>query len=130
VSKWGKTSQGKQRYHCNNAACAVITFLLEYTYAGCQPGMHEHIVDLTLNSSGIRDIARSERVSPTTVIAVLKAQQSQVEYVNRAVLDRRTAAKIIVRLHTVIALEAEGDEMWSYVGKKVSSVGCGTRLTI
>jgi insertion element IS1 protein InsB len=36
------------------------------------PEIRRLVVDLALNGSGIRDIARVLRISPTTVIAVLK----------------------------------------------------------
>jgi insertion element IS1 protein InsB len=72
VVKYGKTPDGKQRFHCRNRACQRQTFLLEYTHKGFLPDVKTQIVDMALNGSGIRDTARVLKVSPTTVIATLK----------------------------------------------------------
>ena len=48
------------------------TFLLEYAYAGQSPAIKQHIVDMAMNASGIRDTARVLHISPTTVIKELK----------------------------------------------------------
>jgi insertion element IS1 protein InsB len=42
------------------------------TYKGLSPEIKEHILDMALNGSGIRDTARVLKVSPTTVINELK----------------------------------------------------------
>jgi len=58
VVKRGKTDRGKQRYLCQTAACSHRTFLLAYTNRGSMPSVKRQSIDLTLNASGIRDIAR------------------------------------------------------------------------
>jgi transposase-like protein len=72
VVKYGKTPDGKQRFHCRNLACQRQTFLLEYTNQGFLPEVKTQIVDMALNGSGIRDTARVLNVSPTTVMTTLK----------------------------------------------------------
>jgi insertion element IS1 protein InsB len=72
VVKYGQTSDGKQRFHCQNALCARQTFLIKYVYKGRLPEIKEQIVDMTMNGSGVRDIARVLHISPTTVIETLK----------------------------------------------------------
>ena len=72
VIKYGITDQGKQRYRCQNADGPRHTFILDYSYKGRLPAIKEQIVDMARNGSGIRDIARVLRISPTTVIEELK----------------------------------------------------------
>jgi transposase-like protein len=72
VVKHGQTSDGKQRFLCQNPECARHTFLLDYVYKGRIPDVKQQIVDMTMNGSGIRDIARVLHISPTTVIDTLK----------------------------------------------------------
>jgi insertion element IS1 protein InsB len=72
VIKAGKQANGAQRYQCQNGQCARRIFLLQYQDRGRMPEIRRQVVDLALNGSGIRDTARVLRISPTTVIAVLK----------------------------------------------------------
>jgi transposase-like protein len=72
VIKAGKQANGTQRYQCQNDRCARRIFLLHYQDRGRVPEVRRQVVDLALNGSGIRDTARVLRISPTTVIAVLK----------------------------------------------------------
>ena len=72
VIKAGKQANGSQRYQCQNGRCARRIFLLQYQDRGRVPEIRRQVVDLALNDSGIRDTARVLRISPTTVIAVLK----------------------------------------------------------
>ena len=72
VVKYGQTSDGKQRFLCQNSACARQTFLIQYVYKGRLPEIKEQIVDMAMNGSGIRDTARVLHISPTTVIETLK----------------------------------------------------------
>ena len=69
VVKNGKAESGQQRYLCRNCK---KSFQLEYIYNANQPGTHDQIVDMTMNGSGVRDIGRVLKISPTTVIAHLK----------------------------------------------------------
>ena len=72
VIKAGKQANGAQRYRCQNGQCERRIFLLQYQDRGRIPEIRRHVVDMALNGSGIRDTARVLRISPTTVIAVLK----------------------------------------------------------
>ena len=72
VIKAGKQANGTQRYRCQNGQCARRIFLLQYQDRGRIPEIRRQVVDMAINGSGIRDTARVLRISPTTVIAVLK----------------------------------------------------------
>ena len=72
VVKHGKTSDGKPRFRCQDATCPGVTFIRAYVYQGRIPSVKRQIIDMSLNSSGIRDIARVLHVSPTTVMQELK----------------------------------------------------------
>jgi len=72
VVKRGKTSNGKQRYLCQDEGCRRRTFLLEYTNRGYLPLVKRQIIALTLNGSGIRDTARVLGISTDTVLSELK----------------------------------------------------------
>ena len=70
--KAGKQANGAQRYQCQNDRCERRIFLLQYQDRGRALEIRRQIVDMAINGSGIRDTARVLRISPTTVIAVLK----------------------------------------------------------
>lgn len=72
VVKYGTTANGKERFRCQNAERCGRMFIREYTYQGRLPQVKRQIVEMTLNGSGVRDIARVLQISPTTVIAELK----------------------------------------------------------
>ena len=76
VIKHGITAQGKQRYRCMYPSCPYQTFLIEYSHHGRVPEVTQQILEMTLNGSGIRDIARVLHISPTTVIEELKKRAS------------------------------------------------------
>ena len=101
IKKNGKTANEKQRYLCKQCRRQFIT---DYTYLGWVPAVRELIVPLTLNSSGIRDIARVLLLSPNTVLKTI----------------RSTAATLtdLVPPPRIRALEM--DEFWSFVGKKTA----------
>ena len=72
VIKAGKQANGVQRYQCQNGQCERRIFLLHYQHRGRVLEVRHQVVDMALNGSGVRDTARVLRISPTTVIAVLK----------------------------------------------------------
>jgi insertion element IS1 protein InsB len=72
VIKAGKQANGAQRYQCQNDRCERRIFLLQYQDRGRALEIRRQGVDMVINGSGIRDTARVLRISPTTVIAVLK----------------------------------------------------------
>lgn len=85
VVNHGKSAVGEQRYRCQNSDCPYRTFVLNQTYPGRTRQVKQQIVEMTLNGSGVRDIARVLHVSPTTVIQELKkncpSQTSQSEII-------------------------------------------------
>ena len=72
VIKAGKQANGAQRYRCQNKQCGRRIFLLQYQDRGRAPEVRRQVVAMALNGSEVRDTARVLRISPTTVIAVLK----------------------------------------------------------
>jgi transposase-like protein len=72
VIKAGKQAKGAQRYGCQNDRCERRIFRLQYQDRGRALEIRRQVVDLALNGSGIRATARVLRISPTTVIAVVK----------------------------------------------------------
>ena len=72
VIKAGKQANGTQRYQCQNEQCGRRIFLLQFQDRGRALEVRRQVVDMAINGSGIRDTARVLRISPTTVIAVLK----------------------------------------------------------
>lgn len=67
--KNGKTGNGTQRWRCNKCK---KSFRLRYRYNARKQGMKEKIIELTLNSSGVRDIERVLHVHRDTVTSTLK----------------------------------------------------------
>lgn len=72
VSKNGSTKSGKQQYICNNKNCKKSSFILNYTYNASKPEIKNKIVLMTINGSGIRDIARVLKINTNTVMSHLK----------------------------------------------------------
>jgi insertion element IS1 protein InsB len=106
VVKYGKSSTGKERFRCQQSEQCGRTFLRSYAYPGCLPTVKQQMVEMTLNGSGIRDIARVLQVGPNTVIKEL----------NKSVVEGCCPDAITVEVRRVEA--AEVDEMWSFVGSK------------
>jgi len=83
----------------------------------------QQIVDMTLNGSGVRDIARVLHVSTRPVVAELK-KVDVLSAVNEPILEQIDLQQVNVDIVAVklvadpSALEAELDEMWSFVQKK------------
>ena len=72
VVKYGKASNGKERFRCQQSDRCGRTFLRSYAYPGCLPTVKQPIVEMTLKGSGIRDIARVLQVGPNTVLKEIK----------------------------------------------------------
>ena len=75
IIKSGKSSTGAQRYLCQNVECETQTFMLDYQYKACEAGMTEKIVEMAINSSGVRDTARVLKINKNTVINTLKKKR-------------------------------------------------------
>ena len=72
VVKYGKARNGKERFRCQQREDCGRTFLRTYTYPGRLPEVKRQMVEMTLNGSGIRDIARVLPVGPNPGIRELK----------------------------------------------------------
>ena len=74
VRKPGFGKKGQQRYRCKNEEWNTIVFQLEYAYEGCKPGVEADIIHRVVNGGGIRDTARSMKISKYKVSNTLKKQ--------------------------------------------------------
>ncbi len=72
VKKHGTSFNGKRRYRSLNSECPYSTFSLNLDYPGRKREVKQQIVEMTLNGSGVRDIARVLHISTATVIQELK----------------------------------------------------------
>ena len=68
VVKYGKTSNGKERFRCQQYESCGRTFRGFYAYPGCLPPVKRQLVEMTLNGSGVRESARVLQVGPTPVL--------------------------------------------------------------
>ena len=75
VWKAGKSANDTQRYKCNTQECSTQTFMLDYRYRACKPGVKEQAIEMVINSSGIRDTARVLKISKSTVINAIKKKR-------------------------------------------------------
>lgn len=117
VVKRGKTEDGKQRYLCRNEVCEAKSFILDYVYNGRKSDVKRMIVEMTLNGSGIRDIARVLEISTDTVISELKKKAIFLEPVSHRLL-RLVEHIENIEVEVLKVEEAEADEMWSFIRKK------------
>ena len=69
VRKHGTGSTGYQRFRCLDCK---RTFQLDYAYEAWKPGVKEKIVDMAMNSSGLRDTGRVLKAGYNTVLRTLK----------------------------------------------------------
>jgi len=67
--KNGRSRNGTQRWQCNRCK---RSFQFDYRYNAYKPGIEDTIIEMTLNSSGVRDIGRVLKISKDTVCSVLK----------------------------------------------------------
>jgi insertion element IS1 protein InsB len=117
VVKHGQSDEGKQRYKCRNLECPRCTFIRAYTYRGYLPEVKQQIPDMALNGSGIRDTAHVLKISPMTVLENLK-KSPHLKSVNETRLLELEPPQMVVHLCQWEDVEAELDEMWSFVGSK------------
>jgi len=76
VVKFGQTSNGKQRFRCQNSRCDKDTFIFNYTSNGWIPDVKNKIIEMALNGAGIRDTARVLQISKDTVLSELKKKKT------------------------------------------------------
>ncbi len=71
----GLSAKGVQRYRCPNPECPTKSFMLEYRYRACEPGVKMKLLDMAINGSGIRDTARVLGIDKNTVISTIKKKR-------------------------------------------------------
>ena len=129
VSKHGKSAPGKKCYSCNNSECLRRTFSLDNSHPGRKRSVKHQIVEMSLNGSGVRDIARVLHVSPSRVIRELKKKKPHLQAVNQKLLLSIQPQQVEVEIYKVEGEEGEEepepgiklselDQMWSFVGDK------------
>jgi len=69
LQKNGHSENGTQRWRCVDCR---KSFQLTYRYNARKPGVKAQITELTLNSSGVRDIGRILGINRNTVVSELK----------------------------------------------------------
>ncbi len=77
VIKYGKSSNGKQRYRCCNPNCLRVTFSLNLDYRGRDAEVKQKIVEMKLNGTTIREISKVLEISTATVVKELKKSRQQ-----------------------------------------------------
>jgi IS1 family transposase/transposase-like protein len=105
IKKNGTTANRKQKYRRKDCCRQFIT---DYTYRGRQHLICALIVPMTMNSSGIRDIARLLSVSTNTVLKTIRQHAAQIA-------EPRVPPPI---------KELEIDEFWSFIKDKSRQCWC------
>ncbi len=72
VRKHGTGSAGFPRFRCLDCN---KSFQLDYAYEARKPGVREKIVEMAMNSSGVREKGRVLNVSYNTVLSTLKSSR-------------------------------------------------------
>jgi len=85
VVRHGKSSNGKERLF--GGRMPVSNFSLNSAYPGRNREVKQQIVEMTLNGSGVRDIARVLHVSTSTVMRELK-KLAHLKPVNQKLLSQ------------------------------------------
>jgi len=83
--------------------------------------MKDQILDQAMNGGGIRDIWRTLKVSPGTILSTLKGIKDKLVPVNEALLNSDAAGETGREVEIVCGHdggESELDEQWSYVQNK------------
>lgn len=68
VYRHGKTPKGHDRFLCRD--CHRV-FQLTYAYEARKPGIKKQLIEMAFNSAGVRDTARTLKISINTVIRTL-----------------------------------------------------------
>lgn len=68
-----KQSKGHNVTDARMRSCSTKTFLLDYRYKACVPGIKHQVVEMAINDgSGIRDTGQVLGINKNTVISTLK----------------------------------------------------------
>ena len=105
IKKNGTTANRKQKYRCKDCHRQFIT---QYSYHGCRPFIRDLIVPMTMNSSGVRDIARVLSVSTNTVLKTIRERAAGVR-------EPQVPPRI---------KHLEIDEFWSFIKDKSQQCWC------
>jgi transposase-like protein len=92
VVRHGKSTNGKERFRCLKPECPYQTFSLNLAYPGRNREVKQQIVEMTLNGSGVRDIARVLHISTSTVMRELKKTRSPRTRQSKAIESTATQA--------------------------------------
>jgi transposase-like protein len=128
VIKHGITPQGKQRYRGKNPRCSCQTFLVEYSHHGRVPEVKQQILEMTLNGSGIRDIARVLHSSPTTVIEEL--QKKSISSSTSIPRPFNTSIQVRSLVRSTQGKKQKSMKCGVLLGRNPNNDGSGMRLTI
>jgi transposase-like protein len=75
VVKYGRASNGKERFRCQHVEQGGRTVIRASAYPGRTPEGKQQIIEMTLKGSGGRDSARVLQVSPSTVMGEVKKRR-------------------------------------------------------
>ena len=73
-------------------------FMLKYRYRAYEPGTKEKIIDMAINSAGIRDTARVLKIDKGTVINTLKKKANTLEALHPKLSELSSDGQLEVRL--------------------------------
>ncbi|OZI14656.1 hypothetical protein CE195_07200 [Sodalis-like symbiont of Philaenus spumarius] len=74
IYRHGLSPTKRERFRCQ---CCRRVFQLTYRYEARKPGVKEQSVDMAFNGAGVRDTARTLKISINTIIRALKNNYSQ-----------------------------------------------------
>jgi IS1 family transposase/transposase-like protein len=103
VVRNGIKKNGRQNHLCKDCR---KQFQTEYVYRGCVTENRDFVLKMLCRGSGVRDSAAVTGVSPSTVLALIKA----------------TAGSMTLKPKRHGYCQVQIDEQWSYVGKKEKKV--------
>lgn len=107
VVRHGYDVKGNERFLCRNSFCSTKTFQLKYVYKAKYSWVTNVIIDMAINSSGIRDTSRVLKISPMTVINRLKQQKSKLIQVNKPYLESLTQRELKELHPKMVKIEVE-----------------------
>ena len=109
----GKNPKGHDQFRCRD--CHQV-FQLTYCYEARKAGVKDQIAEMAFNGAGVRDTARTLKISINNVIRTLKK-----------ISPRRITSSPVA--HAYVALICEPDSNGVLSAVKCASTGSGTRTT-